>query len=39
MYKCMSKYINETMKLPSLCYRKHAAYVSVGDDQKTRWEV
>ncbi|XP_035847264.1 zinc finger protein 384a isoform X6 [Sander lucioperca] len=23
------------MKLPSLCYRKHVAYVSVGDDRET----
>lgn len=35
MYKCMSTYINERMKLPSMCYIKHAAFVSAGNNQKT----
>lgn len=30
----MPTWDNETMKLPSLCYRKHVVYVSVGDDQE-----
>jgi len=28
------------MKLPSLCFRKHVAYVSVGDDRETEdWRL
>lgn len=28
------------MKLPSLCYRKHVAYVSVGDDREAEdWRL
>lgn len=31
--KCMPKLNNETMKLPSLCYRKHVDFVSVGNQE------